>query len=363
MNSLKTSIWHWNIINKASALLMIFLLFSFLLKAQPAGLTLANIGGCENNTVLIPLTGSNLTNIGAITLFISYDTLSLKFLSVENVNPQLNGLLANTMSNPPMISIVWSRTAGATFQNSTLLFLKFTVLQKSSSLSFIKEICEIANNAIPPQVLTVNFSDGGVYPADPVIISEPENRTVLSQSNVNFQVSSPNASSYAWQESRTNGTLWSNLQESFPYSGSQTNTLTIQHVSVNFDQFRYRCILNPNNCDLISAAAILSVDSTTGFSENLSEETRYLTSSPNPFTDKTTLEYVVPENGWVTIKIFSITGQVMGVPVESKHTAGFYKMQDNFVYLPVGIYCIRYVFKGTSKIYEINQKVIKINRN
>lgn len=53
----------------------------------------------------------------------------------------------------------------------------------------------------------------------------------------------------------------------------------------------------------------------------------------------------------------------MGVPVESKHTAGFYKMQDNFVYLPVGIYCIRYVFKGTSKIYEINQKVIKINRN
>lgn len=342
---------------------MIFLLCGFLLTAQPAGLTLANVVGCENNTVLIPLTGNNLTNIGAITLFISYDTLSLKFLSVENVNPQLNGLLANTMSNPPMISIVWSKTAGATFQNTTLFFLKFTVLQKSSSLSFIRKICEIANNAIPPQVLDVNFSDGSVYPADPVILSEPENRTVLSQSNVNFQVSSPNASSYAWQESRTNGTLWLNLPESFPYSGSQTNTLTIQHVSVNFDQFRYRCILNPNNCDLISATAILSVDSTTGFSDNFPGETKYLSNSPNPFSDKTTLDYFVPENGPVTIKIFSMTGQVMGVPVEGKHTAGYYRMQDNFVYLPVGVYFIRYVCKGTSRIYEINRKIIKINRN
>ena len=92
--------------------------------------------------------------------------------------------------------------------NTTMLNLKFNVLKQSGNLTFIKNICEIAVNSLPlPQVIEVNYTNGSIFEATPEILSEPENKTIQSQSNVVFQVSSPNASAYDWQESRNEGSL------------------------------------------------------------------------------------------------------------------------------------------------------------
>ncbi|MCX6304743.1 MAG: T9SS type A sorting domain-containing protein [Bacteroidetes bacterium] len=362
MHIVKTSLLNRNFSLSVTSLVMMFLFCSLVMKAQSPGLSLGKVGVCNNTTVLIPLTGNNLSNIGAITLFINYDSLSLSFNAIENVDPQLtNGLIFNKLSNPPRIAIVWSKTSGANFQNSTLLNLKFDILQKTGNVGFVKGNCEIANIALPPEVLTVGYTDGSIFEATPVISSEPENKTVPSQSNAVFQVVSPNASGYSWQETRNDGILWSNLSETTRYSGTQTNTLTLRQVPAGYDNFMYRCILSSNSCLSISASAKLSVDSLAGIAGQPSRPILHLTNSPNPFSGQTTIEYSVPGNGNATIKIFSMTGQIMGKPVDRVHVAGLYRVEDNLVYLPAGVYFCQYVFKGTAGVYESYRKMIKIN--
>jgi hypothetical protein len=359
MNSLIPGIQNRITNLRAVALVMGFLFCTLLSVAQPPSLTIGNVGVCNTPTVLVPLNGSNLSNIGAITLFISYDSLSLSFDTIENVDPQLNQIMAHAMSNPPRVSLVWSKTSGATFLNNTLLKLKFTVLQKTSALRFVQANCELATNAIPPQIITVNYSDGSVFSSYPAISADPENKTIFSQSNVAFQVSSPNATGFSWQESRSSGAAWTNLSESGTYTGTQTNILTIKKVPANYNQFLYRCILNLNTCPAISSSALLTVDSLTGIQGQPSQEILHLRISPNPVTDNTAIYYYVPEQGSVSLKIYSMTGKLMGNPVENIQASGSFRLHDNFVYLPAGIYFCKYVFKSTAHVYETCQKLIK----
>jgi hypothetical protein len=362
MYSLQTSILNKNFSFREHSLVLLFLLISLFLNAQSPTLSLGHVGVCNNTTVLVPITGNNLSDIGAITLFIHFDSTKLTFISTENIDPQLkSGLISNVLSNPSWIGVVWSSTTGANFSNTTLLNLKFEVLQKTGDLNFVKDHCEIANISLPPQIIALTYSDGSVFEALPTISTEPENKTVLSQSNVVFQVASPNASGFTWQEYRNDGTSWLNLSETSTYTGTQTDMLTIRQVPVNYNKFKYRCILNPNSCLAVSASAVLSVDSLAGITGQLSKTMLQLNNNPNPFSGKTTLEYSVPELGFATIKIFSMTGQIMGIPVESPHVAGIYRLEGNFVYLPAGIYFCQYVFKGSASMYETYRKMIKIN--
>jgi len=342
---------------------MLFFLFGGLfVNAQTPSLSIGNVGVCNNDiTVSVPIKGNNFSDIGAITLFINYNDQNLEFSSIENINPQLFGIMVNTLSNPSRIALVWTNTTGATFMNDTLLNLKFTVLQHSGDLSFAIDSCEFANISLPPQVIAVNYSNGSIFEAKPTISSEPENKTVPSQSNAVFQVASPNASGYLWQESRNDEISWTTLSETNTYAGTQTNTLTIRQVSLYFNQFRYRCLLNPNSCNAVSTSAILSVDSITGIPGQAANEILSLTNSPNPFSGETTIEFSVPEQGFVTIKIFSMMGQIMGTPAESPYSKGSYRLEKKYVYLPAGIYFCHYVFKGTASTYETNNKMIKIN--
>ena len=362
MHQLRTSSSHNVSVIRKTFLIAVLMLSGLLLNAQTPALSLGTVGICNNTSVSVPLIGNNLSNIGAITLFIKYDSLSLSFSSVENIDPQLSsGLIFNALNNPPRIAIVWSKTSGATFMNTTLLKLRFDVIKKSGNLQFINDNCEIANAALPPEIISVSYTNGSVFGALPTIISEPENKTVFPQANAAFQVSSPNALEYVWQESRNSGIYWTNLSESSIYNGTQTNTLVVNQVPLNYNQFRYRCMLNPTSCVVVSAAAILSVDSLAGLAGQPSKSFLHLTISPNPFSEKTIIEYSVPEYGYVTIKIFSMTGQTMEIPVSNLQIAGHYKVEDSFIQLPAGIYFCQYVFNGQTSVYETNRKIIKFN--
>ncbi|MFZ4520743.1 MAG: T9SS type A sorting domain-containing protein [Bacteroidales bacterium] len=351
-----------NLTIRVTSLVLLALLTGLFMYAQPPGLSLGKVGVCTNSTVSVPLTGNNLTDIGAITLFIHYDSLSLSFKTIENIDPQLsNGLIFNTLSNPPRVAIVWSKTTGANFPNSTLLNLKFDILQKSGIVQFVKDNCEIANVSLPPQIIAVNYTDGSIFESTPVIAAEPENKTVFSQSNAIFEVSSPNATAFFWQESRNNGTLWSDLSETNTYTGTHSNTLTIKQIPVNYNKFMYRCLINANSCVAVTSSATLSVDSIAGISGQPSHASLRLSVSPNPSSGNTMIEYSVPEHGKVTIKIFSMSGKLLATPVESPHVAGLYRINDNFVYLPAGVYYCQYVFNGSASVYETYRKIIKIN--
>jgi hypothetical protein len=199
-----------------------------------------------------------------------------------------------------------------------------------------------------------------VYQATPSITSEPESKTVTENSDVLFQVTS-DASDFNWQESTNNGASWSNLSETNTYSGTLSGSLLIKQVPADYNKFRYRCLLNPYGCTAVSASALLTVDSISGIPGQPSAGNLHLINSPNPFSGMTTLGYTVPDKGFVTIKIFSVTGQLMDTPVEGPHLSGTYGVEENFIHLPVGVYFCQYVFKNTTAVYETYRKMVRIN--
>ena len=343
-------------------LITVISMFCFLsttLNAQSPSLTIGSVGICTSPTILIPLTGTNMTNIGSLTIFINFDNQSLVFDSVKNINPQLNGLLFNLVSNPSRLAIVWSNVNGANFQNNTLLNLKFTVLQQNSAISFAPG-CEIASVSL--QVLPVNYINGGVYPSAPIITANPENKTVKSQANAVFQVASSNASAYLWQESRNGGISWTELTDGTTYTGTHTAVFTVNHVPTLFNQFAYRCIVKKDNCPATTNQATLSVDSVSGVYEQGLKNTLHIYNTPNPFSESTTLNYTVPSRGNVSINILSSLGKCMVKIINSEHLKGTYKLEENFVSLPSGIYTCQYIFTSSGNSFVTETKMIKINQ-
>ncbi len=62
---------------------------------------------------------------------------------------------------------------------------------------------------------------------------------------------------------------------------------------------------------------------------------------PNPFNPQTTIEFSLLKPVFVTLKIFNITGELVGALVSENFQPGTYKYQWNAVHLPNGVYFYR----------------------
>jgi len=59
---------------------------------------------------------------------------------------------------------------------------------------------------------------------------------------------------------------------------------------------------------------------------------------PNPFNSETVIEYEIPFNSFVTLKIYDILGQEIVSLVAKKQVAGKYQVKWNASSLPSGLY-------------------------
>lgn len=130
---------------------------SFILSAQSVSVNHFNIN--QGTQVLVPINLADLTNVGALTLFLSYDNTVLEYDTVLNINSQFPGLLYNNMGNQ-QIGIVWSAfSSGVTISSGQLCQVRFNFLGGSSDLDFTQG-CDIANfNAM---TIPVSYVDGSV---------------------------------------------------------------------------------------------------------------------------------------------------------------------------------------------------------
>ncbi|MCB0258768.1 MAG: T9SS type A sorting domain-containing protein, partial [Calditrichaeota bacterium] len=62
---------------------------------------------------------------------------------------------------------------------------------------------------------------------------------------------------------------------------------------------------------------------------------------PNPFNNSTTIEFSLPESGFVTLKIYNLLGQETATIVSAKLVAGNYQYRWNASSLASGIYYYR----------------------
>lgn len=59
---------------------------------------------------------------------------------------------------------------------------------------------------------------------------------------------------------------------------------------------------------------------------------------PNPFNPSTTISYTIPENGFVNVAIYSLTGEMVKTLVNSDQTAGSYRVNFDAASLSTGTY-------------------------
>ena len=59
---------------------------------------------------------------------------------------------------------------------------------------------------------------------------------------------------------------------------------------------------------------------------------------PNPFNPSTTISYSIPEDNFVTLKVFNVIGEVVATLVKKEMKAGNFKVNWNAVNLPSGVY-------------------------
>jgi hypothetical protein len=84
---------------------------------------------------------------------------------------------------------------------------------------------------------------------------------------------------------------------------------------------------------------------------------------PNPFNPATTIRYDLPEPGHVQIRIYTITGQMVAMPVNGTVPAGYHTLQLNATRLASGVYLYEIVAEPTdaqSKTYVKTRKMMII---
>ena len=85
---------------------------------------------------------------------------------------------------------------------------------------------------------------------------------------------------------------------------------------------------------------------------NISYETpdKYmlLQNYPNPFNPTTKIDYNIPSNGKVTLRIFDITGKEVSTLVNQEKTAGYYTVSFDASKLSSGNYIYKLEFKENS---------------
>lgn len=222
------------------------------MKSQNAIATLGNIASCTGENVLVPLDVVDFNDVGAMTMYIGYDTNVAEFISIQNINPAVPSSVSYNASYG-QINIAYSSPTGFYISGEKLFDLSFTFLGDSTALPF-NPGTEIANSNA--EVIPLETYSGSLYNSIR-ITDQPDTTQSYPDNDVIFTISSQGNTSYQWQEN--NGSGWNNLQNNATYSGVSTDTLTIYDVPLTYNGFTYRCLLTEDNCTVISDTALLEV--------------------------------------------------------------------------------------------------------
>ncbi len=223
--------------------------------SQNASISIGNIYSCTNTLVEVPVNVENLTSIGALTLYIAFDTTVLHFDTIRNIHPQFASLMFNMMNQPPCLAFIYANASGATLTSGKLLDMVFTYKNGMSALDFLPS-CEIVTTqgAVVPAL----YNNGSVQQI--TITQQPVDLTVHQPEPAVFQVVvQPATLNYKWQHSTDNGLTFVDLVNGFGITGVNTPQLKLAVTSPTMNNRLYRCKITTYGCSLFSASAKLTV--------------------------------------------------------------------------------------------------------
>lgn len=322
------------------------------INSQTCTVTLGSATPCNGDTILIPINVTNFNNIGAITLYIKYDTAVLEYDTIVNVHSQTPGTLSNNILTPyPKIGIAWFSMSSIPANIGTGKYLDIQFIYHGGTDTLLFEPnCEIAD--INASILNTAFYNGiinhGVIPA---IISQPVDTIVYLGYSTCFKVISVNVTSYQWEVSADTGLTWSQITGSTIYSNGNSDTLCINNAPMSLNGNLYRCYLD-NQCPVYSNPAKLTVDGSVKI-ENRSYDTKIsLNNYPNPFSNNTTIEYTLSDPAKVIIDVYNNIGEKLINLVNRSLNSGVHETCFNATGLSPGFYLCKIQVTGDRNFYS-----------
>jgi hypothetical protein len=332
----------------------LFLQCSFL-PAQTV--TVQTVEVCAGQEVFLPVTANSLANVGALTLYIGFDSTNLSFVSIENIDPQLSGMSANLMTSPMQLAFAWSNTTAINFINEKLFDIKF-ISNGQSAPVFYNTGCEIADpsgTAIP-----TTYNNGAINAGQPIIELQPTNTTVTEGEPVQFSILSTNTISYFWRESQDQGTSWLVLEDDGTYTGTHSSQLFIHNVPLSFNNYQYQCVVSGAICQNYSNPAILTVDELTTVASGLNIDNKSISISPVPFSDQTTVNYYMSADGDARLMVMNCVGQIVSEIELPSQQKGYHHILLNTRNWHPGVYFVKISLNFTQKEFI---KIIKTIKN
>ncbi|MCL4278909.1 MAG: T9SS type A sorting domain-containing protein [Ignavibacteriaceae bacterium] len=104
--------------------------------------------------------------------------------------------------------------------------------------------------------------------------------------------------------------------------------------------FQFHVIGNPGSIVFDPGNWILKNNTIITEVENISQPFSYGLEQnyPNPFNPSTTIEFSIPQNGFVTIKVFNVLGKEIATLINEQVMAGKHKIDFNATGLSSGVY-------------------------
>jgi len=120
-----------------------------------------------------------------------------------------------------------------------------------------------------------------------------------------------------------------------------STTIELAIIAPNeLGQYTADIVLESNDPDSSITSLQVVLDVITGVEEENSLPTVYslYNNYPNPFNPSTTINYDLPKQSNVTLKIYNIVGEEIATLINQEQNAGRYQVQWNAAQLASGIY-------------------------
>lgn len=194
-------------------------------------------------------------------------------------------------------------------------------------------------------------NNGGIVPVELASFSSSVNErkvtlnwsTVSEQNNAGFQIERKLTSATVWSTLGTvNGAGTSNSIKTYTYSDNNLNTGKYNYRLKQMDfngNFKYYNLSNEVN---------VGVPNRFNLAQNY----------PNPFNPTTNINYDLPFDSKVSIKIFDITGKEVATVVNQAQTAGYYSVSFNASALSSGVYFYSINAEGSQSFVKSMKMVL-----
>lgn len=195
--------------------------------------------------IIVPITVTDFIGVGAFSMALAFDASILTYTGYQNFNTVLTDGFYTVNESGGKAYVTWFNTTAATIPNGAVLTeLKFNGIPGYGNFTWDTETtgnCEYSG--ITGGIISSSWVDGSInINQSPIFTTHPVNKTINSGSNTTFTVSATGGGlNYQWQVSTNNGSNWTNLTNSAPYSGVNSPTLYVNPVSALMNGNLYRC--------------------------------------------------------------------------------------------------------------------------